>query len=140
MSIKAYREINKNPSVSDRVKLAAMFIVGFGALGVHQMFVRHQESNGQGFFIAAGVFAVLALLPGIGRLVYIAWMGLGVTMGLFTQPIVLFIAFVLFFVPIALIFKVLGRDLMKRKIEKDSKTYWEDYEESADAASYFKQH
>lgn len=140
MSIKAYREINKNPSMSDRLKLAAMFVIGFGGLGAHQMFVRHQESTGQGLFIAAGVFAVLALLPRIGRLVYIAWMGLGVTMGLFTQPVVLLLAFVLFFIPIALVFKILGRDLMKRKIDKDAKSYWEDYEESDDAASYFKQH
>jgi hypothetical protein len=30
--------------------------------------------------------------------------------------------------------------MMKRKIEKDTKTYWEDYEEQEDPASYFKQH
>jgi hypothetical protein len=140
MSFKAYREINKNPSTRDRVKLAIMFAVGFGALGALQMFVRHNETAGEGLFAAAAILAILALVPGVGRVVYIAWMGLGVTMGLFTQPIILAIAYVLFFVPIALIFKIIGRDMMKRKLRPREESYWEDYSESEDPASYFKQH
>ena len=44
------------------------------------------------------------------------------------------------FVPIALIFKVIGRDMIKRKLRPRGESYWEDYEESEDPASYFKQH
>jgi len=140
MSIKAYKIINKNPKPSDRVKLAIVFVVGFGLLGAHRYFMKHEVLAGEILFGLAGGLAVLALLPVVGRYVYIAWMGLGVTMGLFTQPIFLFIAYLLFFVPIALIFKVIGRDMMKRKLLPKGESYWEDCSESEDAATYFKQH
>lgn len=140
MSISAYREINRTPTASDQWKLAAMFLVGFGAMAGYQAFVRHESHAATVIAIVAVILAIAALVPGLGRYVYIAWMGLGVTIGLVTQPVILLLAFLLFFVPIALFFRITGRDLMKRKLDRELPTYWEDYSESDDAASYFKQH
>jgi len=39
--------------------------------------------------------ALLAQVPGCGRYVYLGWMGLGVLIGLFVQPIVMMVAFAL---------------------------------------------
>lgn len=135
-----YRHINRNPPASDRVKLAAVFVVGFGALGAYQLVRMHREGVGRGFLVAAAALAVLALLPVVGRWVYVAWMGLGVTIGLFTQPVFLLLAYALFFVPVSALFGLIGRDMMRRKLLTRGETYWEDYDESDDLASYFKQY
>jgi hypothetical protein len=136
----SYREINRKPTAGDRAKLALVFVVGFGALGAHQLLKLHHHGAAIGFFVAAAALAVLALLPGIGRVVYIAWMGLGVTIGFFTQPIVLLVAYALLFVPIALVFKAVGRDMMKRKLLPRRESYWEEYDEGDELSSYFKQY
>jgi hypothetical protein len=135
-----YRHINRNPSTSDRVKLAAVFVVGFGGLGAYQLFRMQREDVGRGLFVTAAVLTVLALLPVVGKWVYVAWMGLGVTIGLFTQPVFLFLAYALFFVPMSLLFGLIGRDMMKRKLLRKGESYWEDYDESDDLSSYFKQY
>jgi hypothetical protein len=67
-------------------------------------------------------------------------MALGVTMGLFTQPVFLALAYTLFFVPMSLLFGLVGRDMMNRKLAAPGESYWEDYDESDDLASYFKQY
>jgi hypothetical protein len=138
--MKAYREINKNPSSTERVKLALVLLVGFGAVGAHQFFVKHHEMAGETFWGIAAGLAVLSLLPGVGRYVYIAWMGLGITMGMVTQPIFLFVTYVFLFVPIGILFRLIARDAMQRKLRPREASYWEDYEESNDKATYFKQY
>lgn len=135
----AYSKINRNPPRKELVKLAFVFLIFLGAMGAYQSFVKHQESTAHTLWAAAGVLFVLSLLPKIGRVVYIGWMGLGVTMGMFTQPIFLFVTYVLFFIPIGLVFRLIARDTMKRKLTRD-KSYWEEYKESTEKSSYFKQY
>ena len=135
-----YRHINRHPSTTDRVKLAAVFVAGFGGLGAYQLFRLHRGGTGRDLVVAAAVLAVVALLPVVGRWVYVAWMGLGVTIGLFTQPVFLFLSYAVLFVPLSLLFGLIGRDTMKRKPLSQGESYWEDYDESDDLSSYFKQY
>lgn len=138
----AYREINKNPPYKELVKLAAVFVVFLGAIGAHQFFVKHHEGAGQIIWGVGAALAVLSLLPGVGRLVYVAWMALGITMGMVTQPVFLLVTYTLLFVPVGFVFRLLSRDTMRRKLEPraSSHSYWEDYSESSDKSSYFKQY
>jgi hypothetical protein len=135
-----YRQINRQPSTTDRVKLAAVFVAGFGGLGAYQIVRMHRGDAGRGLVVAAAVLAMTTLLPVVGRWVYVAWMGLGVTIGLFTQPAFLFLAYAVLFVPLALLFALIGRDTMKRKPLSQGESYWEDYDESDDLSSYFEQY
>lgn len=136
----AYRQINRNPPKKELLKLAAVFLVFLGGLGAHQAFVKHNDGAAHVLWAVAGVLAVLSVLPKIGRLVYIGWMSLGVTLGMVTQPIFLFITYVVLFVPIGFIFRLIARDAMRRKLQPREVSYWEDYSESSDKASYFKQY
>jgi hypothetical protein len=82
---------------------------------------------------------VLSFIPPIARILYIFWMGLGITMGLITSPIILVVVFLLLITPVGLLFKVLQRDTMKRKLDRGAKSYWEEYPENEDPATYVKQ-
>lgn len=135
-----YAEINKNPTTADRLKLAATFLVGLGAMGAFQFFLRHREQLAQGLWITAAILAALCLVRPLGRLLYVGWMGLGVTIGIFTQPIVLAVAYVVLFVPLGFVFRALGRDMMKRTRDKAAKSYWQEVDDTRDPADYFKQY
>jgi multisubunit Na+/H+ antiporter MnhG subunit len=85
------------------------------------------------------VVFVLSFIRPIARLLYILWMGIGITMGLITQPIILVVIFLLLITPVGLIFKLIQRDTMKRKLDKSATSYWEEYKETDDPATYVKQ-
>jgi hypothetical protein len=107
MAIKIYDEINKNPSAKELVKFGATFLIGMGVIGLVYQFYFHKEPIAHGLWIAGGVVFLLSLIPPIGRLLYIFWMGLGITMGLITSPIILVVVFLLLLItPVGLFFKL----------------------------------
>jgi hypothetical protein len=138
--MKIYDEINKNPPRTEQIKAGATILVGFGVLGALQFFVRDRVAVAELLWAIGGLAFVISLVPGLGRLLYIGWMGVGITLGLFTQPVVVAVAYVLLFVPVGFVFRAIGRDMMRRKLAEKSASYWETYDESDDAESYFRQY
>jgi hypothetical protein len=140
MAIKIYDEINKNPSAKELLKFGGAFLGGMAVIGALQFFVFHHEPLARGLWIAGGVVFVLSFLKPIARILYILWMGLGITIGLVTQPLILVVVFLLLITPVGLVFKLIQRDSMKRKLDKGASSYWEEYKETEDPATYVKQY
>lgn len=139
MATKIYDEINRNPSARELVKFGATFLGGMVVIGLLYHFVFHNEPLAKGLWIAGGVVFALSFIRPVARVLYILWMGLGITMGLVTSPIVLGVVFLLLITPVGLIFKLVRRDAMKRKMDRGAETYWEEYKETDDPATYVKQ-
>ena len=139
MATKIYAEINKNPSAKELIKFGATFLGGMAVIGFLYHFVFHNEPLAKGLWIAGGVVFVLSFIPPVARILYILWMGLGITMGLVTSPIILALVFLVLITPVGLVFKLIQRDTMKRKMDRDAATYWEEYKETDDPATYVKQ-
>ena len=71
------------------------------------------------------LFFILALAaPLLLKPIYIFWMKLAFILGWFNTRLILFIIFYLIFTPIGLGMKLLGIDLLDRKIEKKKISYW----------------
>lgn len=71
------------------------------------------------------LFFILALAaPLLLKPIYIFWMKLAFILGWFNARLILFIIFYLVFTPIGLGMKLLGIDLLDRKIEKKKISYW----------------
>ena len=75
-------------------------------------------------------WAILAVLtiwglaaPVTLRPVYKGWMTFALILGKVTTPIVLGIAFFLVFLPVALVFRLLGKDPMQRKFDRGRTSY-----------------
>ena len=139
MATKIYDEINKNPSAKELVKFGATFLGGMAVIGLLYYFVFHNQPLAKGLWIAGGVVFVLSFIPPVARILYILWMGLGITMGLVTSPIILALVFLVLITPVGLVFKLIQRDAMKRKMDKGAASYWEEYKETEDPATYVKQ-
>ncbi|HZW38403.1 MAG TPA: SxtJ family membrane protein [Ignavibacteriaceae bacterium] len=64
------------------------------------------------------------LFPMILKPLNRVWMGLGIVLGWFTSRIILTLLFFLVITPIAFIVKILGKDFLNLKYEKNSSSYW----------------
>jgi hypothetical protein len=133
-----YAALNRNPSRKDLLSFGLIVLAGLSAFGAHAL--RHGDSErGTAFFAAGAAVFLLSLIRPIGRRLYILWMGLGLTLGFFTVPVVMFVLYALAIVPLGLWFRLRRRDTMRRTIDRGAATYWEDYPGSNDPASYVRQ-
>jgi len=87
-------------------------------------FLRGRESNiylaaAAIFFLVFGVGAPRFLLP-----LHKAWMTFAVLMGWVMTRVILFIVFYFVVTPTGLIMRLLDRNFMSVKVEKDKKNYW----------------
>jgi hypothetical protein len=72
----------------------------------------------------AAVFAATALLlPQLLRPVFWLWMKLGHVLGWINTRIILGITFLILFIPVALLFHLLGKDPMKRRLDPSLHSY-----------------
>jgi len=77
------------------------------------------------FLIASGVFFSLGLLlPDLLKPLHKAWMSLAVVMGWVMTRFILFALFFLVVTPIGLLARLLSRDMLRLKIDRDSSSYW----------------
>jgi len=83
--------------------------------------------------------AISSVIPGLGRIVYVAWLGLGVTLGLVTSPLVLGLLYFLVFTPTAILRRLLRRDAMCQRLEPGRGSYWEPYPTHQDKSRYIRQ-
>jgi hypothetical protein len=60
--------------------------------------------------------------------------------GLVVGEIVLAAVYFFIFAPVAIVFRVMGRDALQRSLDADAATYWQDSAEPSTAASYFRQY
>ena len=65
-----------------------------------------------------------AVYPRALRVVYLGWMFMAVVLGFFVTRIILSVFFFLVITPVALFFKLIGRDALHRKFDREAKTYW----------------
>lgn len=79
-------------------------------------------------YIGAPLIVLGAILPNLLRPIYIGWMSFAVVLGAIVTRILLTIFFFLVITPVGLFFKLIGRDALTRKIDRDASTYWIDKE------------
>lgn len=93
------------------------------------------------------IFLALGILCGLGALIapmslkpiYIGMSYIGVPIGTVVLYIMLAFTYFLVITPIALIFRLIGRDAMHRKFEPAATTYWIKRVPTRDVKRYFRQ-
>lgn len=63
-------------------------------------------------------------VPAVLRPVFRVWMGIAIVLGFVMTRVLLTLVFVLLVVPIGLALKLVGKDLLERRIERDTPSYW----------------
>jgi len=92
------------------------------------------------WFVVSSAFIFSGLtVPNILKPIYKIWMGLALAMGWFVSRIILCALFFLILTPISLVMRITGKDLMHKRLEPDSKTYWVPVTRKADKLHYERQ-
>jgi hypothetical protein len=74
---------------------------------------------------ASGLFLVVSLIvPRILRPLNVAWMWLGLLLSMIVSPIVMGLIYFIVVTPMALFFKLTGRDALMRKYQPALGSYW----------------
>jgi hypothetical protein len=78
------------------------------------------------WFLAPGMvlLALGAALPKALKPVYIAWMGLALALGFVVSHVVLTVFFFLVITPVGWVASLLGKDFLRRKLDRQAPTYW----------------
>ena len=113
------------------IKTAKKDIRSFGVtFGIIFLFITgflyYQEKNSfQLFIYLAGSFSFLGIiLPIVLKPIYMIWMIFAVILGWFMTRVILSLLFYLIITPIGLFLRILGKDLLGLKEEKNKKSYW----------------
>lgn len=80
-------------------------------------------------WIVSAVLCVWALaLPSTLAIIYGPWMKFGHVIGTINTKIILTGVFFIIFTPVSLLFKLIGKDMMNKKIDRSILSYWQDSE------------
>jgi hypothetical protein len=86
------------------------------------------------------LLAVVSLVrPQALKLLFVGASLVAFPIGLVVGELVMLLMFLLVFTPMALMFRVIGRDALQRKIDRNAKSYWQPKAQPRDASSYYRQ-
>ena len=129
--------INRNPSFSDIRRFAAAWTAASAFMGV-LLFWRHHPYAAYGVWSASAAVAVSGLLaPPLAKVFYRGWMTLSEGIRFAVTQILLLMIFWGVLTTVALVFKLLGRDVLRLKKSRPARgTYWTEHDPMLDNSSY----
>jgi len=142
-------EINLNPDTKTLRDFGVIAFVGFAVLAVLAYHERLIFSFGLGNarMTVVGIFAVIgsiALLfsliaPKANRVLYVGLTLLAFPIGFVLSYVIMAMLYFLVIGPIAVLFRLFGRDSMQRNHDPDAPTYWQAARPPRDKDRYFHQ-
>jgi len=112
-------DLQKNNLKKFGMTMGSAFLIISGIV-----FLRHRHGV-QAPVIIAGIFFVLGLAASpILKPVYVVWMRLAFVLNWISTRVILIVLFYLMLTPIGLLMRLLGKDPLDRRIEKNRDTYW----------------
>ena len=74
--------------------------------------------------IGVALAVVGSILPAVVKPLFYAWMTMALVLGYVMTRVLLTIFFFLVLTPVGLVFKLIGRDALARKLDRDGESYW----------------
>jgi hypothetical protein len=136
-----WAELPRNPGAKTLRQFAVAWLVFFLAWAVHQGLVKGRPPWGIALAALAVVVGVLGLIRPIAvKHVFVGWMILAFPIGWVVSQVTLLFLFFAILTPVALCFRLVGRDALARKLDANARSYWVTKEIPADKRRYFRQY
>jgi hypothetical protein len=131
-------EWKPRPKTLEQFSQWAMFFLGM-VLCPLEVYRGHARAA-----LALWAAAVVIRLVGLGRPGWLRPIFVGLTLlswpiGVVVSYSTLAVIYYLIFTPVALVFRLIGRDALQRRFEPESKSYWETYQPNRGLARYLRQ-
>ena len=135
-----WSDIPRDPPPSRLRQFAALWIVFFGGLAVWQGLWHGRAAVGIGCAVLAVTIGPLGLVrPTALRPIFVGWMVLAFPIGWVISHVILALVFYGLFTPLALVFRLIGRDALALRRSAAARSYWQPRPQVADPRRYFKQ-
>jgi Saxitoxin biosynthesis operon protein SxtJ len=136
-----WSDINFAPSAKTLRQFAALWLVFFAGQGCWQAFGRERWLVATLLLsIAVTVGSLGIARPALIRPLYVGWMVLAFPIGWTLSRLLLAFFFYGIFTPLGLLFRLAGRDVLRRRFTGDAlTTYWTTKPAATDVRSYFRQ-
>jgi hypothetical protein len=122
----------------DQFSQWAMFFLGM-VLCPLEVYRGHPRAALVCWLLAAGIRVVGFARPRWLRPVYVGLMLATWPIGVVISYITLAVIYFLVFTPVAVLFRLIGRDVLNRKFDRGAETYWESYKPDRGLARYLRQ-
>jgi hypothetical protein len=134
-------ELNLKPSAKMLREFGIIALFGFGLVGA---LIGVKWDAWTVSYLLWGVGAVAIIIafvqPKLLLPLYVALMIAAFPIGFVISNVLLWILYFGLFTPIAMVFRLVGRDTMKRKFEPESESYWIERTGEMPVANRFKQY
>lgn len=130
-------KINWKPSDKEIRTFGLTILIGFGVIAGIFLLRGSAKAAVWIFSCAAGVALLSWTVPPAAKIFYFVWMGFGFVIGSIVSRIVLALIFFAVITPVALFFKLIGRDALfvkKKSFRADS--YWQEHPKIEDKSYY----
>ncbi len=136
-----WSDIPFRPTAKALRQFAAAWLIFFLAFGAYQYLVRRHLAVGLVLMSLALVIGLLGLIrPAAVRWLFVGWMVVAFPIGWVISLVMLLVMFYGLITPVAVFFRLRGRDLLHRKPASSGTTYWLPKPAAQDVRSYFRQY
>jgi hypothetical protein len=138
----ALLEINWHPSRRELRQFAGIWLPAAGAV-IGWIVLRKTGSWPVATAVWAPVFLVSVvglLVPAVVRPIFVGWMAITYPIGWAVSHLVLAFTYFVVITPIAVVMRLAGRDVLRRKPDRSAPSFWEAHDPGADATRYFRQY
>lgn len=135
-----WSDLSRMPSTRVLRQFSALWIIFFLALAAWQWLARDRLTPAIVLTALALTIGSLGLLkPAAVRPIFVGWMIFAFPIGWLVSHALLGISYYGLFTPLAIVFRLIGRDVLKLRRPADAKSYWSVKPAPRDARSYFRQ-
>lgn len=134
-----WSDISFSPTNRTLRQFAGLWLAFFGVGACLQGFVRHHMTAAWILAAAALIVGLTGLVrPALIRLIYVGAVALTFPIGWTVSKILLACLFYGLFTPVAVVFRLMGRDVLARRPHLEAETYWLPKALATDPRSYFR--
>jgi len=133
-------KINRQPSAKDLFWFGLLLPLFVAILGAILRWQWGLPTAAWVVWIVGGVLAALfALVPPLRRPLYVGWMLAVFPIGWLVSHVVLGVVFYIVLTPIGLLMRLVGRDPLHRRFDRQARSYWIERHKEIDSSRYFRQ-
>ena len=134
-----FKHVNWRPDARELRRFAVAMLIGFTILGLLSVWRAWGISTASIIFWSAGaVLAIAALIPGLGRIAYLAVYLPTSIIGYVVSNVILALMFFLVITPLGILLKLMGKDVLQQRKQKNS-TQWTPIKGVKTEDSYYRQ-
>lgn len=133
-------KVNRQPSAKDLFWFGLLLPLFVAILGVILRWQWGLPRAALVVWMVGGVLAALfALLPPLRRPLYVGWMLAVFPISWLVSHVVLGVVFYMVLTPIGLLMRLVGRDPLRRQLDRQARSYWIERPKEIDSSRYFRQ-